>query len=246
MAAPPGRPYSDSSDCSTGRQNSRCQSRVAKREIARISRSTPQRKLISKQPSRSRAKELANPTTIESVSGWSCVVAFVPSIVPLDDTVYIVEDDFGPIGRAYRETEVDRADRASALNDLYSGEFNDPVRVVAFNTREGWARDVSREFALELQLRAELEDRQLRGKLAAFVEAYTKAERSYRGLFDLGRPYGSAMRDRPQSPHLLAKIRPAGRPPKRYLARRPAAILAKTRPATSKGRHRRRIIHLER
>jgi hypothetical protein len=30
-----------------------------------------------------------------------------------------------------------------------SGQFNDPVRVVAFNTLEHWAQDVSRDVALE-------------------------------------------------------------------------------------------------
>ena len=53
----------------------------------------------------------------------------------------------GGIGRAWRETESSQAGREPTLNDLYSGQFNDPVRVVAFNTREGWSRDVSHEFA---------------------------------------------------------------------------------------------------
>ena len=99
-----------------------------------------------------------------------------PSIVPTrDDTVYIVEDDFGPIGRAWRETESDSADRATTLNELYTGQFNDPVRVVAFNTREGWSRDVSAEFAAELQRRADQEERQLEGALATFVGYHTRA-----------------------------------------------------------------------
>jgi hypothetical protein len=103
---------------------------------------------------------------------------FTPSIVPAEqDTVYIVEDDFGPIRRAYRETEVNRSDRQTALDDLYRGEFNDPVRVVAFNTREGWAKDVSREFAEEVQRRADLEAIELPGTLAAFVDFYTRPAR---------------------------------------------------------------------
>jgi hypothetical protein len=89
---------------------------------------------------------------------------FTRSIVPAEpDTVYIVEDDFGPIGRSYRETDAQRADRQSALDDLYRGEFNDPVRVVAFNTREGWSRDVAVEFAVETLRRADLEGRKLEG-----------------------------------------------------------------------------------
>jgi hypothetical protein len=69
---------------------------------------------------------------------WSCVVAFTPSIVPPDeDTVYIVEDDYGSIGRCWRETVSTDASRATTLEFLYRGEFNDPARVVAFNPREG-------------------------------------------------------------------------------------------------------------
>jgi len=102
---------------------------------------------------------------------------FTPSIAPGDDTVYIVEDDFGPIGRAWRETESAGADRATILNDLYSGQFNDPVRVIAFNLRDGWARDVSIELADELQQRADREGRQLEGPLAAFVHVHKPKSR---------------------------------------------------------------------
>jgi hypothetical protein len=101
-----------------------------------------------------------------------------PSIVPSsDDTVYIVEDDFGRLGRVYRETDSAQCDRETTLQDLYTGQYNDPVRVVAFNTREGWSRDVSYEFAAELQRRADIHRRELTGKLANFVEAYTAPAR---------------------------------------------------------------------
>jgi hypothetical protein len=103
---------------------------------------------------------------------------FTPSIVPAEpDIVYIVEDDYGPIGRSYRETDITRADRESALGDLYRGEFKDPVRAVAFNTREGWSRDVSYEFAVEVQRRADLDRRELGGTLREFVEHYTRPAR---------------------------------------------------------------------
>lgn len=105
-------------------------------------------------------------------------MSFIPSIVPVaDETAYIVEDDFGPkLGRAYRETDSAQADRETILNDLYTGQYNDPVRVVAFNAREGWSRDVSYEFASELQRRADLEGGQL-GTLAQFVDHFTRPAR---------------------------------------------------------------------
>ena len=104
---------------------------------------------------------------------------FTPSIVPapVSETVYLVEDDYGPIGRSFRETDAAKADRETTLQDLLSGQFHDPVRVIAFNTREGWSRDVSHELAVELQRRADIERCELVGTVAAFVEAYTSPAR---------------------------------------------------------------------
>ena len=103
---------------------------------------------------------------------------FTPSIVPSeDDTVYIVEDDFGKPGRVYSETDSEQCDRETTLQDLYSGQFYDPFRVVAFNTREGWSRDVSYELAAELQRRADIDRRELSGSLAEFVDFYTRPAR---------------------------------------------------------------------
>jgi hypothetical protein len=35
---------------------------------------------------------------------------------------------------------------------LLEGQYSAPVRVVAFNTAEGWSRDVTKEIAAELAL----------------------------------------------------------------------------------------------
>jgi len=78
-----------------------------------------------------------------------------PSIVPhaTERDVYLVLEDFGPhLGRAWRETDAERADRDSLLRDLVAGEFR-PVRIVAFNAAEGWSRDVTVEIADELRRR---------------------------------------------------------------------------------------------
>ena len=59
-----------------------------------------------------------------------------PSIIPwgdLDRTVYLVLDDFG--GRYGWAIE---------------GQYSSPVRIVVFNTAEGWSRDVTEEIAVEL------------------------------------------------------------------------------------------------
>ena len=60
-----------------------------------------------------------------------------------DDTVYLVLEDFGSLGQAYRETDPSQADRQTVLSNLLSGEYRRPLRIVAFNTKERWARDVT-------------------------------------------------------------------------------------------------------
>ena len=68
-----------------------------------------------------------------------------PRIVPYgaDQTVYVVIDSNPGLGTVYRETEIERTDLETIIADLMSGQFNDPIRVVAFNTLEHWSEDVS-------------------------------------------------------------------------------------------------------
>jgi hypothetical protein len=77
-----------------------------------------------------------------------------PLVPSRDGTVYLVLDDFGQLGRAYRETDPAEADRKTVVADLMSGQYRHPLRVVAFNTAEGWARDVTAEIAREVLARA--------------------------------------------------------------------------------------------
>jgi hypothetical protein len=51
-------------------------------------------------------------------SGWT------PSIVPDgdDQNVYLVMDDFGRRGRAFRETDVERADLEAVIMDMLEGQ----------------------------------------------------------------------------------------------------------------------------
>jgi len=79
-------------------------------------------------------------------------IGWTPRIVPYgaDQTLFLVVDRFGRHGSVYRETEVERTDLETIIADLMSGQFNDPVRVVAFNTLEHWSDDVSKTIALEI------------------------------------------------------------------------------------------------
>jgi hypothetical protein len=116
---------------------------------------------------------------------------FTPSIVlSADDTVYLVEDDFGAkLGRVYRETDSAQCDGETTLQNLSTGQYNNPVRVIAFNTRDGWSRDVSYEFATELQRRADIDGVELTGTLAEFVQFYKtglrKAQQKQRSRRDV-------------------------------------------------------------
>ena len=67
---------------------------------------------------------------------------------------YLVLDDFGGrLGRAWRETDEEATDRATLIRNLIDGQYRSPVRIVAFNTAEGWSRDVTMDIADELRRR---------------------------------------------------------------------------------------------
>jgi hypothetical protein len=101
-------------------------------------------------------------------SGWT------PSIVPDgdDQNVYLVMDDFGRRGRAFRETGVERADLEAVIMDMLEGQYQNPVRVVGFNTAEKWSEDVSGDVAHELRRRCDLQQRDVPFYLEDFVERY--------------------------------------------------------------------------
>jgi hypothetical protein len=93
-----------------------------------------------------------------------------PPVPSRDNTVYLVLDDFGEFGRAWRETDPMRADRQTVLADLVSGQYERPLRVVAFNTAQGWARDVTAEIAREALARAVALDHEPPPHLHEFLE----------------------------------------------------------------------------
>jgi hypothetical protein len=55
-----------------------------------------------------------------------------------DHDTYLVLDDFGHLGRGWREADADSADRQTLIRDLVEGQYRHPLRIVAFNTAEGW------------------------------------------------------------------------------------------------------------
>ena len=86
--------------------------------------------------------------------------------------MHIVLDDFGKAGRVYRETDEQETSLESVVDDLLTGQFNNPVRVVAFNTAEGWSRDISEDVAREVVRRVAEHDRPLATSSRHFVQTY--------------------------------------------------------------------------
>jgi hypothetical protein len=101
--------------------------------------------------------------------------SWTPAIVPYgaDQTVYLVIDSFGLLGSVYRETEVERTDLETVITDLMVGQFNAPIRIVAFNTLEHWSQDVSDEIAQEIQTRCDIEGDRIPDHIQDFVANHT-------------------------------------------------------------------------
>jgi len=91
-----------------------------------------------------------------------------PQSVPYgaDQTVYLVVEGPGQHGIA-RQTE--RDDIEAVIADLLSGQFTDPVEVVAFNTLEHWTDDLSKDIAREIRCRCDIEGHDVPAYLDEFV-----------------------------------------------------------------------------
>ena len=90
-----------------------------------------------------------------------------------DQTLYLVIDRVGGTGISRREIKVERTDLEAAICELMQGQFNDPIRVVAFNTLEHWAKDVSAEIAFEIQSRCDMDGSDLPDHIKEFVASST-------------------------------------------------------------------------
>ena len=95
--------------------------------------------------------------------GWSlpCGVAYASLAIDraFGHDTYLVLDDLGRFGRVWRETAEQDANHETLIRDLLDDQYSRPTRIVAFNTIEGWSRDVTLDIADELRRRfAEYDD----------------------------------------------------------------------------------------
>ena len=93
------------------------------------------------------------------------------SLVPsLDADIHLVICNFGRSGLAYVETDPAEADAGIIVENLLHGQYERPLRVLALNADEGWARDVS--VATKVRDVAEHEGRELTNGTLALIEAH--------------------------------------------------------------------------
>ena len=81
-------------------------------------------------------------------------------------------DDLGRNGRIWPEADFETTDLETVAVGLLTGQYKNPIRVVAFNTAEGWSQDVSSEIAHELRHRCDLQQRDVPFFLQDFVDRY--------------------------------------------------------------------------
>jgi hypothetical protein len=94
-----------------------------------------------------------------------------------DVTVYLVLNDFRT-GLAYVETTAEEADRETVIRNFIGGQYSNALRVIAFNTAEGWSRDVSEDIAGEVVDRAYDADETLTDGTKWFIDRHiTPGER---------------------------------------------------------------------
>ena len=77
-----------------------------------------------------------------------------------------------------RQAHIASADRAAIIEDLLEGQYSDPVRVIAFNTVEGWSRDVSEEIADDIAARCAGADEDIPMSLQDFVGQHGSGRRA--------------------------------------------------------------------
>ena len=92
-------------------------------------------------------------------------------IVPYgaDETLFVVID------RRDEATEIpiERSDLEATIGELVAGCFNDPIKVISFNTLEHWMKDISTDVVGEIKARCDIYGIELPDYLSDFVESHS-------------------------------------------------------------------------
>ena len=70
------------------------------------------------------------------------------------------------------------ADLETIITDLLDDQYKNPVRVVGFNTAEGWSRDVSEDVANELLYRCNRQGDDVPAGLEGLIERHVRRDRA--------------------------------------------------------------------
>jgi hypothetical protein len=102
---------------------------------------------------------------------------WLATVVPYgaDQTVYLVFDSSGASRNDCPEKGIERDDLETIISDLLTGQFNAPVRVMAFNTLEHWIEDVSNQVVEEIQTRCDIVGVPVPEHVRDFVASHTGA-----------------------------------------------------------------------
>jgi hypothetical protein len=94
--------------------------------------------------------------------------------VPRSDhqNVYLVAEDLGRLGSVWREADFEGTDLETVIQELLAGQYPNPVRIIGFNTSEGWSQDVSEDVAQEVRRRCDLQLRDVPSAIQDFVERH--------------------------------------------------------------------------
>jgi hypothetical protein len=101
-------------------------------------------------------------------SGWT------PSIVPggYDQTVYLVMEDLGRLGRVWPEADDSTAELETVILDLLAANTKARCALWPSNTAQEWSQDVSADVAQELRRRCDLQQIDIPFFLQDFVDRY--------------------------------------------------------------------------
>ena len=83
---------------------------------------------------------------------------------------FLVVGNYRQLGPAVLETDLGEADLETTINDLMSGQYSDPVRVVAVNIAEHWSEDTS-------ERRLDPAGHELPSSIQAFVDLHLGPDR---------------------------------------------------------------------
>ncbi|GMO13210.1 MULTISPECIES: hypothetical protein [unclassified Bradyrhizobium] len=97
--------------------------------------------------------------------------ALPPPVVPYgaDQTLFVVIDRLNEA----TVIRIERSDLEATIGELVAGCFNDPIKVISFNTLEHWMKDISTDVAGEIRARCDIDGVTMPDYLSDFVESHS-------------------------------------------------------------------------